>query len=34
MHEDTIIICPADEGKAVVVEDKETYMSKIHDQIH
>ena len=33
-NDDTIIICPADKGKAVVVEDRETYMSKTHDQIH
>ena len=33
-NDDTIIICPADKGKAVVVEDKESYMSKTHDQIH
>ena len=29
-----IIICPADKGKAVVVEDRETYMAKTVDQIH
>jgi hypothetical protein len=33
-NDDTIIICPADKGKAVVVLDRETYMSKTHDQIH
>ena len=35
-NDDTIIICPADKGKAVasVVEERETYMSKTHNQIH
>ena len=32
--DDSIIICPADKGKAVVVEDRETYLSKMQDQIH
>ena len=33
--DDSIIICPADKGKAVVVEDRETYLSKtLQDQIH
>ena len=27
-EDDTIIICPADKGKAVVVEDREAYMAK------
>jgi len=33
MDGDSIIICPADKGKAVVVEDKETYLKKTRDQI-
>ena len=33
-NDDMIIICPPDKGKAVVVEDREIYMSKTHDQIH
>ena len=33
-EDDTIIICPADKGKAVVVEDREAYMAKTQDQIH
>ena len=32
--DDTIIICPADKGKAVVVEDRDVYMAKTQDQIH
>ena len=32
--DDSIIICPADKGKAVVIEDRETYMAKTIDQIH
>ena len=32
--DDSIIICPADKGKVVVVEDRETYLSKMQDQIH
>ena len=27
-EDDSIIICPADKGKAVVVEDRDTYMAK------
>ena len=33
-EDDSIIICPADKGKAVVVEDRETYLAKMQDQIH
>ena len=33
-EDDSIIICPADKGKAVVVEDRETYLAKTQDQIH
>ena len=33
-EDESIIICPADKGKAVVVEDRETYMAKTVDQIH
>ena len=32
--DDTIIICPADKGKAVVVEDRDVYMAKTQHQIH
>jgi len=32
--DDSIIICPADKGKVVVIEDRETYLSKMQDQIH
>ena len=30
--DDSIIICPADKGKAVVIEDRETYLSKMHSK--
>ena len=30
----SIVICPAYTGKAVMVEDRETYLSKTQDQIH
>jgi len=33
MDDDSIIICPADKGKAVVLEDKETYLMKTNDQL-
>ena len=33
-EDESIIICPADKGKAVVVEDREMYMAKTVDQIH
>ena len=33
-RDDSLIICPADKGKAIVVEDRETYMAKTIDQIH
>ena len=33
-EDDSIIICPADKGKAVVIEDRDTYMAKMIDQIH
>ena len=29
----SIIICPADKGKAVVVEDRDTYIEKMQQQI-
>ena len=32
--DDTIIICPADKGKAVVVEDRDAYLAKTQDQLH
>ena len=32
-EDESIIICPADKGKAVVVEDRITYMAKTQDQI-
>ena len=32
-EDQTIIICPADKGKAIVIEDRETYLSKMQDQI-
>ena len=32
--DDLIIICPMDKGKAVVVEGRETCLSKMQDQIH
>ena len=31
--DETIIICPADKGKAIVIEDKETYIQKMYQQI-
>ena len=33
-EDDSIIICPADKGKAVVIEDRDAYMAKTIDQIH
>ena len=33
-QDDSIIICPAEKGKAVVVEDRDTYLAKTEDQIH
>ena len=33
-NDELIIICAADKGKAVVVEDTETYMSKVQQQIN
>ena len=32
-EDDSIIICPADKGKAVVIEDRELYLIKNQDQI-
>ena len=32
--DESIIICPADKGKAVVVEDRDSYLAKSKDQIH
>ena len=32
-EDNSIIICPADKGKAVVIEDKDVYLMKTHDQI-
>ena len=29
----SIIICPADKGKAIVIEDRDVYLSKMQDQI-
>ena len=31
--DETIIICPADKGKAIVIEDRETYIQKMYQQI-
>ena len=31
--DETIIICPADKGKAIVNEDKENYIQKTYQQI-
>ena len=31
--DETIIICPADRGKAIVIEDRETYIQKMYQQI-
>ena len=33
-EDETIIICPADKGKAIVIEDRETYIHKMYQQIH
>jgi len=33
-EDESIIICPADKGKAVVVEDRDSYLAKTQDQIH
>ena len=32
-EDEPIIICPADKGKVVAVEDRETYIAKTNDQI-
>ena len=29
----SIVICPADKGKAIVIEDRDTYLSKMQQQI-
>ena len=29
----SIVICPADETKAIVIEDKDTYLTKMKQQI-
>ena len=31
--DETIIIYPADKGKTIVIEDKETYIQKMYQQI-
>jgi hypothetical protein len=31
--DDTIIVCPADKGRAIVIEDKVVYMNKLYEQI-
>ena len=31
--DDSIIICPADKGKAIVMEDCENYLLKMQDQL-
>ena len=31
--DETIVICPADKGKAIVIEDRETYIQKMYQQI-
>ena len=28
----SIVICPADKGKAIVIEDRDNYLSKMQDQ--
>ena len=33
MSDTSIIICPADKGKAIVIEDKDTYLAKMQQQI-
>jgi hypothetical protein len=32
-NDNSIIICPADKGKAVVIEDRDTYLMKMQEQI-
>ena len=29
----SIVICPADKGKAIVIEDRDNYLSKMQDQL-
>ena len=29
----SIVICPADKGKAIVIEDRDTYLKKMQEQI-
>ena len=33
MSDTSIIICPADKGKAIVIEDKDTYLANVQQQI-
>jgi hypothetical protein len=33
VNDDSIIICPADKGKAIAIEDIKSYMSKLQDQL-
>jgi hypothetical protein len=32
-NDDSIVFCPADKGKAIVIEDRVNYISKEQDQI-
>ena len=33
MSDTSIITCPADKSKAIVIEDKDTYLAKMQQQI-
>ena len=33
VNDPSIVICPADKGKAIVIEDRDTYLSKMQQQI-
>ena len=30
----SIVICPADKGKVIVIQDSDNYLSKLPDQLH
>ena len=32
-EDETIIICPADKGKAIVIEDRDTYIQKMYPRV-
>ena len=33
LSDTSLIICPADKGKAIIIEDRDTYLAKMQQQI-